>query len=377
MPRASHLLCASAGIALAAFGLVTPAQNIPASKDATVFLDNEASNFGAQPLLDVGPGANVYLQFDLSAIPAGATVQKATLRLFCSHYKADGNLAVYTLADSFTEAGLTWLNAPPIGAVVAGSTPVFLDVTNRNNFVQIDVTSAVQDWLSGAAPNNGLALATTDTGHWAFDSKENAATSHQPELEISLATPGPPGPKGDKGDTGDPGPQGLPGPKGDKGDTGAPGPQGNPGAPGPAGVSGGQVWSSNMLIPSPNPGSLFGSPVGVSTGASTNLAAFETVSMPLPSNCNISNFNVVVLNAQGLSTANVRLLYANNAEIQAAGASILAHCTVTASNGTPVGCSDAVTYVAPFPGFLSIVVDTFSKAPDYQNAHLTTSFVCN
>lgn len=417
MPHVSRLLCVSA----AAFALfcAASAQNIPVSKDATVFMDKESSNFGAQPLLDVGPASNVYLQFDLSAIPAGATVQKATLRLFMSHYKADGNLAVYTLADGFTETGLTWDNASSLAAAVAGSTPVFLDVTNRNNFVQIDVTSAVQDWLSGAAPNNGLALVTTDTGNWAFDSKESAVTSHEPELEISLGTAGPQGPQGPQGDTGPQGPQG------NTGNTGAQGPPGPQGPTGPAGANGGQVWSGNLQIqgdlltgylPADLP-NLFlgGSPVGASKAVAVTFQAnsantgpllmrvpartnsgkirpllkpaeppgvnyynLQPFLMPVPQNCTVSNFNVAVLDTLSpFSAATVELIAYGGSSAVVSG-TVVSQCTLQVSGGNPT-CSDpggSNSDYVPAGTLLFIGITNFTHPDIYKSAYFTTSFIC-
>ena len=80
------------------------------------------------------------------------------------------------------------------------------------------------------------------TARLAFDSKENKATGHEPELDIELGSiGGVPGPKGDPGPQGIQGlvgPQGIQGLIGPQGIQGLPGPQGPQGIPGPAGSSG-------------------------------------------------------------------------------------------------------------------------------------------
>jgi hypothetical protein len=55
-----------------------------------------AKNFGASPLEVVGPGTTTYLKFNLSGVPAGATVSKATLRVFVDAVVAGGNLTSTT-----------------------------------------------------------------------------------------------------------------------------------------------------------------------------------------------------------------------------------------------------------------------------------------
>jgi hypothetical protein len=74
-----------------------------------------------------------------------------------------------------------------------------------------------------------------------FDSKENATTSHEPELEITLratGAAGPPGPPGPPGPAGERGPAGPPGPSGAVGPVGPAGPAGPSGSPGVQGVAG-------------------------------------------------------------------------------------------------------------------------------------------
>src|SRR5262249_17803198 len=109
-------------------------------------------------------------------------------------------------------------------------------------------------WLPGT-PNNGIVL-TPRAGSSvsvAFDSKENALTSHSPELDLVLASAGPQGPQGSPGLPGPPGPPGAAGAaglQGAAGPTGATGPQGLPGPTGPTGPPG-----------APGPGSGGGSDV--------------------------------------------------------------------------------------------------------------------
>lgn len=190
---------------------------------------------------------------------------------------------------------------------------------------------------------------------------------------------GPAGPQGATGATGAPGPAG---PTGPTGATGAPGPAGPTGptgaqgAQGPAGVNGGQVWSGNVTIPATNPGSVVGSPVGQSLGAFSTLGADEIISMPVPENCTVSNFNVEVTNAQGTSTAQVMVIFTTPASIQTNSFGGLSRCTVTAASGVPVSCSDTGSYSATTPMFLSILVSNFTNASDFQNANVMTSFVC-
>jgi collagen type VII alpha len=199
-------------------------------------------NYGSAVLLVVQTGGNnSYLQFNLSSVPTGATVNKATLRLYVDALVTNGSFDVYQLNKSWSESTLTHSNAPPLGASATGGHPVA--VSKLNQFVLVDITSLVQGWQNGTIPNNGIALATTTTtGSFSFDSKESIFTSHQPELEIVLNAPagatGPQGPQGPTGNAGATGATGAIGPIGPTGNTGATGPVGPIGPTGNTGATG-------------------------------------------------------------------------------------------------------------------------------------------
>src|SRR5881392_2866228 len=181
-----------------------------------------------------GP-ANSYIKFKLTpSLPDGTTadnVAKATLKLYVSAVNSPSSFDVYRITGSWNEESITSVTPLTLVPEVTGVTP-----SSANSFLVIDLTQLVKDWLSGAQPNNGVALvAGTSNTLASFDSKESFVTSHEPRLEITLAqqgAQGPAGPQGSKGDTGATGPQGP------QGTTGATGPQGPTGATGPQGAKG-------------------------------------------------------------------------------------------------------------------------------------------
>jgi len=161
------------------------AQSAPPSGDTYSYSGSPKQNNGSAGLLVVQSGSNTYIQFNLSTVPAGASVSKATLRLFVDAFVKNGSFNVYPVTSSWTEGTLTWNLAPTIGASVAG--PVSLTTASLNQFVLIDVTTLVQGWVSSTTVNNGLALELVGTtGSFSFDSKESDFASHQPELEIEV-----------------------------------------------------------------------------------------------------------------------------------------------------------------------------------------------
>ena len=195
------------------------AQSASPVADVLTYSNTPSTNYGSYPSLFVQKGSitsNSYLKFNLSTLPSGAAVNKATLRLFISQVAAPGSFDVYQLNNSWNESALTYSNAPSLGASATGGHPVSFTSSSLNQFVQVDITPLVQGWVNGTISNNGVALAlTSSTGAVAFDSKEAIYTSHQPELEIALN--GPAGAQGPEGPAGPAGPQGPPGPTGPAG----------------------------------------------------------------------------------------------------------------------------------------------------------------
>ena len=64
---------------------------------------------------------------------------------------------------------------------------------------------------------------------------------------------------------------------------------------GPVGATG-QVWSANMALPASVPGTMLGSPTGLSTAPNYSSAqAAEGASVPVPDNCTASGFQVTVI----------------------------------------------------------------------------------
>jgi trimeric autotransporter adhesin len=176
------------------FSALAYSQATPPSGDTMSYSGSPTENYGSYTSLFVQTGSvisNSYIQFNLATVPTGSTVTKATLRLFVNTVTTAGSFDVYQLNNSWTESTLTYDNAPPLGQSATGGNPTAFTSSSLNQFILINITSLVQQWVNGSLTNNGLALAiTTSSGALAFDSKEATLTSHQPELEIVLASAG-------------------------------------------------------------------------------------------------------------------------------------------------------------------------------------------
>lgn len=222
------------------------AQSLPLTDDSYYQTSGSLTgNFGSAATLNVVgtqaprnqpgviPPSNAVVRFDLSALPAGTTaaqIKSAVLTLFVTSEGAGpSTINVNEAIGAWTESTVTGKNAPILGAAVASGVAVPVN----NDYVAIDVTLAVTDWLSNIA-NNGLILsANASTTQVSFDSKESTATSHPATLSITFASQG-----------GIQGPPGPTGPQGPIGPTGLQGPAGPTGPAGPAGLNWRQTWAS-------------------------------------------------------------------------------------------------------------------------------------
>jgi hypothetical protein len=162
----------------AAYAQITPlADSYTTSAEAT-------TNYGSNPLLQVdGATITSYIQFPLTSIPSGATVSAATLKLYVNTVTTAGSFNVDYVDGSWSESTLTYSTAPALGGTIASN--VAITAADKNQYILINVSSAVQAWLSGDQTNDGIALVADGKFNATFDSKENTATSHSPELDIA------------------------------------------------------------------------------------------------------------------------------------------------------------------------------------------------
>src|SRR5579862_8418239 len=206
--KAAHLF-----LYATAMSVPVSAQQAPPNADTFTLNATPRTNYGPSTLLAVTSGANTFIQFNLSGIPANATVSKATLRLYVDAVTKAGAFDIYEIDTPWAESSVNFTNAPTPGISATGGKPISISSANCNQFVLVDITTLVQDWINGTVANNGIALKlTSSTGGFSFDSKEAEETSHEPELEITVATAGPAGPQGAQGPTGATGQTGPAGP---------------------------------------------------------------------------------------------------------------------------------------------------------------------
>ena len=230
-------LTRSLGALLAAGSLFLPAlraADAPLVGDAYISSAAAATNFGAATSLIVAPGNAGLVQFDLSGIPASATIATAYLRVYVNKVVTGGTLNFALATSSWSEGAVTLNTQPGVGPTFATA-----PASVANTFVLVDVTAQAQAWLATPAANFGLEITGAGSASVQLDTKENISTSHPPTLELTIAGPaGPSGATGAMGPTGATGATGPAGPTGAVGLAGAVGATGATGAAGPAGPAG-------------------------------------------------------------------------------------------------------------------------------------------
>jgi M6 family metalloprotease-like protein len=189
---------------LASSPLGSPAS--PSVVTRTLYLDadtyslrSESSvNFGEDPFLEITNEPSLdpqnvgstYLHFDLSSIPAGVTIESASIlfHLPSGGYGSDCLVELRPIADPWEEMTLNYENAPALEATPSLQRHLPTGV----EFVAWDVTEIVASWVAtGGMPSvesNGLAISPISSGldyvHF-FSSRES---QDPPELTINYST---------------------------------------------------------------------------------------------------------------------------------------------------------------------------------------------
>ncbi len=176
-------------------------ETLPATED-TWIAEATDENYGSDPTLDVGQdaGAKHYrglVQFDLSAIPADATVTQAKLRLHVnSTFGSKGvDTGVYQLEAAWGEATATWNNTG------GGAYNPLEELSNvhvpkdASGWVEWTVpTGLIHEWLDGLSPNHGLILVPTGgngqkNNKFSVATRDHATAGIHPQLVVDYTTP--------------------------------------------------------------------------------------------------------------------------------------------------------------------------------------------
>ncbi len=287
------------GLALFALSAPLAAWAVGANVNADTHINSAspAANYGTATAVKVGGGYTGLVQFDLSSLPADLTaaqINKATVTFYVNAVSASGAVDISQVTSTWTETEVNATNRPTFLSAFATG----VATTTSKEYITVDMTRLVKDWVTGAAPNFGVQISAAVGAPGTIlvlDSKETQTTSHSAFVDVVIQSVGPTGPTGPQGTAGRQGPIGtsvsIQGAIGSTGATGATGFTG----PAPAG---GTVssFATATTITTANCGSLL---TFNGTGVSQLLP-----NPPLSANCPIAiqnaNVSPLVISGNGL-----------------------------------------------------------------------------
>jgi len=176
--------------------LVTRTVTLYSVADACVMEGRSSYNFGSTTDMWVGyddyldPDGKIVrslVRFDLSSIPAGATINSATLRLYLvgswDYPGKTRTITTYRTSSSWSEPSVTWNNKPSYAEAYGSA-----GVTHGSDvWYSFDVTNLVRGWVNGTWPNYGIMLrgpewSGSDSSWKSFATRES---SYDPQLVIT------------------------------------------------------------------------------------------------------------------------------------------------------------------------------------------------
>lgn len=146
-------------------------------EDTRISAENPDQNFGEEELiLGMKGRANVLIRFDVSSIPANATIVDAELEIWVYNYgqrTAPITAAAYQVIRSWEEMEATWTKAAAddewqeagCNDTLSDRSGTALDsdtIYERDRWYSWTITPAVQDWVQDPASNKGVLLRQTD-----------------------------------------------------------------------------------------------------------------------------------------------------------------------------------------------------------------------
>ncbi len=179
---------------------------LAATADTYISDGKKTSNYGAASSLiaDGNPDFGALLKWDLSSIPAGSTLQSATLSVNVTGTSAD-TYEIYELKRSWTELQATWNKATTgtnwHSAGAQGSLDRYSTVLGtvtatvsgiRNVVLNAAGLAVVQGWVNNPATNFGFILqdyANTTKDDLVFSSKESTVAANRPQLQVLYNPP--------------------------------------------------------------------------------------------------------------------------------------------------------------------------------------------
>ena len=182
--------------------------SLTATQDTTISIESPNSNYGSNTLLQVdgSPDEAALLKWDLSAIPAGSTIQNVTLTVNLTD-NSDDTYEIYRLKRDWQENQTTWNNFAAGSAnrwQSAGADgsldrdPTVLgrvtgDTGSRTFSLNTAGVAVVQSWVNNTAANFGFIIQDYEDAINGLDfrSREFSTATSRPRLNVTYVTNSP------------------------------------------------------------------------------------------------------------------------------------------------------------------------------------------
>ena len=165
------------------------------SDDSYIDANHPTTNHGAEETLQVRPfpGGNSrgVIRFDLSDIPANATITSARLYLYEMSAKSNLVVYVYRITGNWTENTVTWdFPWTSNGGDFDSSVAYALFIPGQQDCsITLELTGLVQDWADEIYPNYGILLnAVGPSPFIEYATKEETVNPERaPRLDITFS----------------------------------------------------------------------------------------------------------------------------------------------------------------------------------------------
>ncbi len=185
---------------------VAPTSDYSGTRDTKIKSDEPTTIFGSDDELELDgdPDRSVLLKWDLSSLPAGSTIQSATITLEIFDVSPD-TYEIYEMQQDWVEDEANWNQyrtgdswqtegaegAPDRGLDVLG-TILASDVGPLMITLSDSAVSVIEKWIADPSVNYGFILqnyTSADNGI-DFDSRETSNVRYRPKLTLTFAPPG-------------------------------------------------------------------------------------------------------------------------------------------------------------------------------------------